>query len=69
MTVAEPVLPWRLRPPRRGATRQFRSPAVRRIADETGLDVDGVAGTGLDGRVTRTDVLSARDAHGNATSG
>jgi pyruvate dehydrogenase E2 component (dihydrolipoamide acetyltransferase) len=66
--VAEPVLPWRLRPPRRGATRQFRSPAVRRLADETGLDVDGVAGTGLDGRVTRTDVLgtAARPSSGTA---
>ena len=32
------------------------SPAARKLASEQGIDIDGVAGTGRDGRVTRTDV-------------
>jgi 2-oxoglutarate dehydrogenase E2 component (dihydrolipoamide succinyltransferase) len=35
------------------------SPAVRRIAAETGLDPAGVAGTGKAGRVTKGDMLAA----------
>ena len=33
------------------------SPAVRRLAREHNVDVDGIAGTGMGGRVTRNDVL------------
>lgn len=40
----------------RGARRY--SPVVRRIADEHGLDLDQVAGTGRDGRVSKRDVLA-----------
>ena len=36
-----------------------QSPAVRRIAEETGVDPAGVAGTGKDGRVTKGDMLAA----------
>ena len=32
------------------------SPAARKLASEQGIDIDGVAGTGRDGRITRTDV-------------
>ncbi|MFM7743542.1 MAG: biotin/lipoyl-containing protein, partial [Verrucomicrobiota bacterium] len=35
------------------------SPAVRRIAEETGLDPAGVEGTGKAGRVTKGDMLAA----------
>jgi 2-oxoglutarate dehydrogenase E2 component (dihydrolipoamide succinyltransferase) len=37
------------------------SPAVRRIAEETGVNPAGVAGTGKAGRVTKGDMLSAAD--------
>ena len=36
------------------------SPAVRRIATETGIDPAGVAGSGRDGRVTKEDMLKAQ---------
>jgi 2-oxoglutarate dehydrogenase E2 component (dihydrolipoamide succinyltransferase) len=35
------------------------SPAVRRIAEESGVDSKSVAGTGKDGRVTKGDMLEA----------
>ncbi|MCC7384931.1 MAG: 2-oxo acid dehydrogenase subunit E2 [Deltaproteobacteria bacterium] len=35
------------------------SPAVRRIARERGIDLDGIAGSGRGGRITRDDVLTA----------
>ncbi len=38
-----------------------QSPAVRRLAAETGVDPAGVAGTGKAGRVTKGDMLSASD--------
>jgi 2-oxoglutarate dehydrogenase E2 component (dihydrolipoamide succinyltransferase) len=41
-----------------GATAPL-SPAVRKIAEETGLDVGSVAGTGKGGRVTKGDALAA----------
>ena len=37
-------------------------PSVRRIADESGLDVARVAGTGRDGRVMKGDMLDALEA-------
>ncbi|MBV8952005.1 MAG: 2-oxo acid dehydrogenase subunit E2 [Actinobacteria bacterium] len=60
--MAEPVLPWRLRPPRRVATATFLSPAVRRLAQERGVDAAGIIGTGRDGRVTVADVTRAHSA-------
>lgn len=38
------------------------SPAVRRVAEETGVDTAGIAGTGKGGRVTKGDVLAAAEA-------
>lgn len=35
------------------------TPATRRLARETGVDINGLSGSGLAGRVTREDVLSA----------
>jgi 2-oxoglutarate dehydrogenase E2 component (dihydrolipoamide succinyltransferase) len=64
--VAEPVLPWRLRPPRRGATNNFLSPAVRRLVEDAGVDVATITGTGRDGRVTRADVIGS---YGNGRYG
>ncbi len=38
------------------------SPAVQRIVSETGLDPNGVSGTGKDGRITKGDALAALSA-------
>lgn len=38
------------------------SPAVNRIVAETGMDTSGITGTGRDGRLTKSDVLSAAQA-------
>jgi 2-oxoglutarate dehydrogenase E2 component (dihydrolipoamide succinyltransferase) len=44
------------------ATAGSQSPAVRRLAEETGVDPAGVAGTGKAGRVTKGDMLAAQEA-------
>ncbi|MEO7600072.1 MAG: 2-oxo acid dehydrogenase subunit E2, partial [Opitutus sp.] len=44
------------------------SPAVRRIATESGVDTSKLAGTGKGGRVTKGDVIAATDAKPAATS-
>lgn len=43
-------------------------PQVRKLAQEMGIDLKTVAGTGPAGRITREDVLSARDAGGTPSS-
>ncbi len=45
------------------------SPAVRRIAEETGIDPAGVKGTGKDGRVTKGDMLKAAESREKESSG
>ncbi|HRJ67386.1 MAG TPA: 2-oxoglutarate dehydrogenase complex dihydrolipoyllysine-residue succinyltransferase [Alphaproteobacteria bacterium] len=40
----------------------FLSPAPRKIADDNGLDVSGLQGSGKDGRITKGDVLEALKA-------
>jgi 2-oxoglutarate dehydrogenase E2 component (dihydrolipoamide succinyltransferase) len=46
-------------PAKEAAKSVEQSPAVRRIAEETGIDPAGVAGTGKGGRVTKGDMLAA----------
>jgi 2-oxoglutarate dehydrogenase E2 component (dihydrolipoamide succinyltransferase) len=45
-----------------------QSPAVRRLAEETGIDPEKVKGTGKDGRVTKGDMLAAADKPGETKS-
>ena len=45
----------------RGAGNRILSPVVRRLLDEHGLDPSVVRGTGLGGRITRSDVLGLID--------
>jgi len=45
-----------------GPASDAQSPAVRRLAEETGIDPAGVAGSGKGGRVTKGDMLSAGSA-------
>ena len=42
--------------------RRRYSPAVQRLADERGIDLEQVEGTGINGRVTRKDVLAYVEA-------
>ncbi len=50
-----------------GASRARRySPAVQRLADEHGVDLSQVEGTGMGGRVTRADVQALIDGRRNA---
>src|SRR5574341_1719247 len=43
---------------------RFYSPAVRRLADQLGIDLEAVPGTGEGGRVTRQDVEAFAQARG-----
>jgi pyruvate dehydrogenase E2 component (dihydrolipoamide acetyltransferase) len=43
-------------------SRVLATPATRRLARETGIDINALSGTGLAGRVTRDDVMSATGA-------
>ncbi len=47
--------------PASGAPRRY-SPVVLRMAHEHGIDLDRIAGTGIDGRVTKRDVLQYLDS-------
>ncbi|MCY9542111.1 2-oxo acid dehydrogenase subunit E2 [Paenibacillus alvei] len=42
------------------------SPAVQRLAQEHGIDLQRIAGSGLGGRITRKDVMAAIEAGGEA---
>ncbi len=44
------------------STRQFASPAARRISSELGVSLSGVAGTGPDNRIIAADVKEAAEA-------
>lgn len=45
------------------------TPATRRLAREMGVDINTIGGTGLAGRVTREDVLSAKGGTGATVAG
>jgi pyruvate dehydrogenase E2 component (dihydrolipoamide acetyltransferase) len=47
-----------------GGGRVKASPLARRLAEESGLNLDGVAGTGPGGRITRRDIEAAVSAGG-----
>ena len=49
-----------------GAERARLSPAVRKLAAEHGIDATALRGSGMGGRVTRDDVLSAVEGGGHA---
>jgi 2-oxoglutarate dehydrogenase E2 component (dihydrolipoamide succinyltransferase) len=57
------VLPWRQRPSR--TVTAFVSRAARRAAQERGIDINALAGTGANGRVTLADIEGATGLAGN----
>jgi pyruvate dehydrogenase E2 component (dihydrolipoamide acetyltransferase) len=54
--------------PDRGPRSQILSPLVRRLAEEHGVDLATVQGTGTGGRITKQDVLKVAGAGGGATA-
>jgi len=60
-----PVAPAPRAAPRSPAARRY-SPVVQRIADEHGVDLDDVEGSGRDGRVQKKDVMAYVQSHGGA---
>jgi pyruvate dehydrogenase E2 component (dihydrolipoamide acetyltransferase) len=54
--------------PDRGPRSQILSPLVRRLADENGIDLSTIAGTGTGGRITKQDVLGAVASGGAAAT-
>jgi pyruvate dehydrogenase E2 component (dihydrolipoamide acetyltransferase) len=54
--------------PDRGPRSRILSPLVRRLADEHGLDLSRIEGSGTGGRITKQDVLAAIDS-GAAAAG
>ncbi|MGI8803787.1 MAG: biotin/lipoyl-containing protein, partial [Solirubrobacteraceae bacterium] len=53
-------------PAARGSAARRYSPVVQRIADEHGVDLDEVEGSGRDGRVQKKDVMAHVQARGGA---
>ena len=54
--------------PDRGPRSRILSPLVRRLADEHGLDLSRVEGSGTGGRITKKDVVAAIDGGGAAAA-
>jgi pyruvate dehydrogenase E2 component (dihydrolipoamide acetyltransferase) len=52
--------------PDRGPRSRILSPLVRRLAEEHGLDLSRIEGSGTGGRITKNDVLSAIESGGAA---
>jgi pyruvate/2-oxoglutarate dehydrogenase complex dihydrolipoamide acyltransferase (E2) component len=50
--------------PDRGPRSRILSPLVRRLADEHGLDLSTIEGTGTGGRITKKDVMTVIEAGG-----
>jgi pyruvate/2-oxoglutarate dehydrogenase complex dihydrolipoamide acyltransferase (E2) component len=63
---AERPAPPAARPPARSPAARRYSPVVQRIADEHGIDLDDVEGSGRDGRVQKKDVMAYVQSHGGA---
>jgi len=66
---AAPTTPTREDVPRPhdGSGRTRATPVARRRADELGVSLDGLSGTGPDGRITRTDVERAAETAAEPT--
>ncbi len=54
--------------PDRGPRSRILSPLVRRLAEEHGLDLSRIEGSGTGGRITKNDVLAAIDSGGAAAA-
>ena len=54
--------------PDRGPRSRILSPLVRRLADEHGLDLSRIEGSGTGGRITKQDVMAAIDSGGAAVA-
>jgi pyruvate dehydrogenase E2 component (dihydrolipoamide acetyltransferase) len=54
--------------PDRGPRSRILSPLVRRLADEHGLDLSRIEGSGTGGRITKKDVLAAIDGGGGGAA-
>lgn len=52
--------------PHGNSRRRRHSPAVQRLADEHGIDLQQIDGTGINGRVTRKDVLAYLESRADA---
>jgi 2-oxoglutarate dehydrogenase E2 component (dihydrolipoamide succinyltransferase) len=59
---ARPAEPARVEPARAEAAPTRATPVARRLAEEAQVDLSGVAGTGVGGRVTKQDVHAQRAA-------
>ena len=59
--------PERAAPPAQAASRRVLSPLVRRLLAENDLEADQITGTGIDGRVTRNDVMTHLDKGGSGS--
>jgi len=63
-----PVAPAAASLPDRGPRSQILSPLVRKLAEEHGLDLSSVTGTGTGGRITKQDVMAAVAGGGAASA-
>ncbi|HWL90581.1 MAG TPA: dihydrolipoamide acetyltransferase family protein [Actinomycetota bacterium] len=54
--------------PERGPRSKILSPLVRRLAEEHGLDLSRIEGSGTGGRITKNDVLAAIESGGAAAA-
>jgi pyruvate dehydrogenase E2 component (dihydrolipoamide acetyltransferase) len=54
-------------PPREGKRDLKVSPLARRLAEEKGVDLEGITGTGPGGSITKEDVLKASEAKGKVS--